>query len=205
MTEKYWPNFHPTFNLIKGSWGQFWPQRSKTRHYFLIGWTYSFIFYLILTNTEAVWNAINFKGSAGVKNDPRNHIGVKIDPRKPFKWLFLGTLSKVNDMFNFPQLDGAPRLLYKTDCHAQWPINLQIPVFEPWPEAILKAIVEGNWYCWHQTTLSVEEFTHLITLPVVESKGKSRLQGWEWWVIFFLAHSWAMKQVVCCYIHLKLD
>ncbi len=24
-------------NLIKGSWGQFWPQRSKTRYYFLIG------------------------------------------------------------------------------------------------------------------------------------------------------------------------
>ncbi len=44
-------------NLIKGSWGQFWPQRSKTRYYFLIGWTYSFIFYLILTNTEAFWNA----------------------------------------------------------------------------------------------------------------------------------------------------
>ena len=26
-------------NLTKGSWGQFWPQRSKTRYYFLIAWT----------------------------------------------------------------------------------------------------------------------------------------------------------------------
>ncbi len=33
----------------------------------------------------------DFKASAGVKNGP----GVKIDPRNPFMWLFLGTLSKV--------------------------------------------------------------------------------------------------------------
>ncbi len=36
------------------------------------------------------------KASAGVRNGPRIHVGVKIDPRKPFTWLFLGTLSKVN-------------------------------------------------------------------------------------------------------------
>ncbi len=56
------------FNLGKGSWGQFWPQRSKTRHYFL---------------------------STGVKYDSRTHVGVKIDPRNPFTWLLLGTLTKV--------------------------------------------------------------------------------------------------------------
>ena len=43
-------------NLSKGSWGQLWPHRSKMRYNFLIGWTFSFIFYLILTNTEAFWN-----------------------------------------------------------------------------------------------------------------------------------------------------
>ncbi len=84
-----------SLNLSKGSWGQFWPQRSKTRYYFLIGWTYSFIFYLILTNTEAFWNTNKFKLSTGVKYDPRTHVGVKIDPRNPFAWLFSWTLTKV--------------------------------------------------------------------------------------------------------------
>ncbi len=59
------------FNLTKGSWGQFWPQRSKTPN--------------------------GIKASAGVRNDPKTHVGVKIDPRNPFTWLFLGTLSKVKD------------------------------------------------------------------------------------------------------------
>ncbi len=83
-------------NLGKGSWGQFWPQRSITRHFFLIGWTYSFIFYLILTNTEVIGKPNGFKASAAVKNDPMIHAWVKIDPRNPFTWLFLGTLTKVN-------------------------------------------------------------------------------------------------------------
>ncbi len=40
----------------------------------------------------------DFKASTGVRNDPRTHVGVKIDPRNPFTWLFLGTLSKVNSV-----------------------------------------------------------------------------------------------------------
>ena len=31
------------FNLHNRSWGLFWPRRNITRHYLLIGWTYSFV------------------------------------------------------------------------------------------------------------------------------------------------------------------
>ncbi len=50
---RYW-----TLNLNNRSWGLFWPRRNKTRHYFLIGWTYSFVFHNILTNTEDIWNVM---------------------------------------------------------------------------------------------------------------------------------------------------
>ncbi len=69
-------NWSGPFNLTNRSWGQFWPRRDVTRHYFLIGWTCSFI-------------------CAGVGNDPRNNIGVKIDPRTCLTLVFLGPVSKV--------------------------------------------------------------------------------------------------------------
>ena len=60
-------------DLSKGSWGQFWLQRS-------IG-------------------ELSFFTVRGGKNDQMTHFGVKIDPRNPFTWLFLGTLTnlKVNN------------------------------------------------------------------------------------------------------------
>ncbi len=42
-------------SILKRSWGQFWPKRSKTRYYFFIGWTYSFMLWYVDNTCLGQW------------------------------------------------------------------------------------------------------------------------------------------------------
>ncbi len=83
-------------NLNNRSWGLFWPRGNTTHHYFLIGWTYSFVFHNILTNTEDIWYELTLF-SRYFKVDPQ-YVGVKKDPRTCLTWLFFGPVIRVHDI-----------------------------------------------------------------------------------------------------------
>ncbi len=75
------------FNLNNRSWGLFRPRRNITRHYFLIGWTYSFVFHNMLRKDP--------RRCDGVRYDPKTYVGVKKDPRTCLTWLFFGPVLRV--------------------------------------------------------------------------------------------------------------
>ncbi len=88
---RYRCNYLFNINLNNRSWGLFWPRRNKTRHYFLIGWTYSFVFHNILYANAPK----HPKRYDGVRCDPKTYVGVKKDPRTCLTWLFFGPVIRV--------------------------------------------------------------------------------------------------------------
>ncbi len=93
--------WHP-INLNNRSWGLFRPRRNISRHYFLIGWTYSFVFH----------NAPKHpRRCDGVRYDPKTSVGVKKDPRTCLTWLFFRPVIRV-----------------KIVCKANWYVKLSATV-----------------------------------------------------------------------------
>ncbi len=86
-------------NLTNRSWGQFWPWRDVTRHYFFIDWTCSFK---------------HCKACAWVRNHSRTNVGVKIDPRTCLALLFLGPVSTVKsaDVADFIHIYSFPKAAF---------------------------------------------------------------------------------------------
>ncbi len=92
---------HESINLNNRSWGLFRPRRNITCHYFLIGWTYSFVVHNIwcvnMSHTSLYANAPKHpRRCDGVRYAPKTYVGVKKDPRTCLTWLFLDLLLGLN-------------------------------------------------------------------------------------------------------------
>ncbi len=134
------------FNLNNRSWGLFWPQKNITRHYFLIGWTYSFIFYNILTNTEDISNVMTlfhcdtrYAHDTRVENDPNYHLyskfsnfdlsasclnGLNWPSEKQRKWWFIYW-----NRFTFDEMVAILPFMYRQDFNIMEDFGIQGDIF----------------------------------------------------------------------------